>query len=218
MSQVTGKPEPARRADHVDALGAREPGEVHARAGVPREYQDGREGDRLGAHGNRGQAEAGRDLAVVRDAVCARAPRPAGAATPESRTSRRTAARGTAPGCRRAARRPARTRRSPRRRAPPSRSAARPSAPRSARRPGRRAPVQVLGAELEHLAPVPARRAADRCRAGRRGSSRRPAMAASISDSRVARYSKPGSRSRAARSTSPGQTMRPVASIMRLAV
>src|SRR5690606_32200038 len=44
-----------------------------------------------------------------------------------------------------------------------------------------------------------------------------PAIAASISDSSVARYSKPGSRSRAARSMSPGQTTRPVASMTRSA-
>ena len=41
-----------------------------------------------------------------------------------------------------------------------------------------------------------------------------PATAASISDSSVALYSKPGSRRRADRSISPGATTRPVASIV----
>ena len=44
-----------------------------------------------------------------------------------------------------------------------------------------------------------------------------PAMAACISDSRVALYSKPGSRNRTETSISPGQTIKPLASSTRSA-
>ncbi len=61
--------EPLGLPHHVHALGAGEPGEMHARARFAREDQDGGERDRLGAHRYCGKPQPRRNLPVMRDPV-----------------------------------------------------------------------------------------------------------------------------------------------------
>ena len=112
--------------------------------------------------------------------------------------------------CRRAARRPARRRRSRLRCSSAiSVSALALRARASARRADRRAPGSRLRARNLSISTRPGSSSGGSVSGGQARLVTPPATAAAISDSSVALYSKPGSRSRAARSTRPGATTRP---------
>ena len=77
-ADIAGDPQALglRGTHQLDRLGAREPAQVHARAGGAHQPQDGHDGDGLGERRDAREAEARGDLAVVRDAVASFGRRP----------------------------------------------------------------------------------------------------------------------------------------------
>ena len=209
-SQVTGRPvAPSPRAPCATPSARRQPAQVHAHAGLAHEREDRRQRDRLGDRRNRRQAEPRRDLAVVRDAAAAevRILRPQPDAIAEGRRVLHRAQQHLRVDERRVGLRERDAAGLGELAHLGQRVALR--AARSARRPDRRAPGSSERARCLSISTRPGSSSGGSVSGGQARLVTPPATAASISDSSVALYSKPGSRSRAERSTEPGHDDEP---------